>query len=274
MGANGKSTLTKVLMRVLGVGETGYAVAAAAEMLMIRKHSEHPAEIAKLAGARMVVCSELDDSQRFNEARIKDLTGGDMLDARFLYGQPFTFTPTHTMWLYGNKRPQAHTGGMAFWRRVKLIELEHVVPVERRDTALDDKLYAAGGTVLAWAIAGAVDYLTNGQREPGSISAATAAYAEDQDTVGRFVNDCCHRADSELVRIAVGKLRATYEAWCREVGEEPVSAKRFSVELRDRFAVGEARSNASRFFTRITLLEDPTDEPDGPEDDADRDWYR
>lgn len=260
IGANGKSTLAETLMHALGVGETGYAIAAPAEMLMIRKHSEHPAELAQLAGARLVVCSELDEGQRFAEAKIKQLTGRDSINARFLYGQPFTFTPSHTIWLLGNHRPQARTGGMAFWRRVKTIEFGNVVPPERRDPALGDKLAAAAGTVLAWAIAGALDYLTGGIREPASVSEATAAYAADQDTIGRFVTDVCHRADSDIVRIPVSELRAAYETWCREVGEEPATAKRLTQELQDRFAVGDGKSNGRRFYTRITILEEP--EPD------------
>lgn len=259
-GANGKSTLAETLMHALGVGEHGYAIAAPAEMLMIRKHSEHPAELAQLAGARMVVCSELDDGQRFAEAKIKQLTGRDSINARFLYGQPFTFTPTHTLWLLGNHRPQAATGGLAFWRRVKLIEFANVVPLEQRDPALGDKLNAVAGSILAWAIAGAVDYHTGGIREPGAVAAATAAYAADQDTVARFVAEQCHRADSDLVRIQVRRLRATYEAWCSEVGETPVLAKRFTQELRARFGVGETKSNGARFYTRITVLDDQEDE--------------
>lgn len=267
LGANGKSTLAETLMYALGVGEAGYSIAAPSEMLMIRKHSEHPAELAQLAGARLVVCSELDDGQRFAEAKIKQLTGRDSINARFLYGQPFTFTPSHTIWLLGNHRPAARTGGMAFWRRVKLIEFSRVVPVERRDPALGDKLNAAAGTVLAWAIQGALDYLAGGIREPESVARAVASYAADQDTVGRFIEDSCHRATSEMVRCSVTELRAAYESWCREVGEEPVAAKRLSQELRDRFGVGEAKSNGRRFYTRICLLdvEENTDESDPAE---------
>jgi P4 family phage/plasmid primase-like protien len=273
-GANGKSTLAETLMHALGVGETGYAIAAPSEMLMIRKHSEHPAELAQLAGARMVVCSELDDGQKFAESRIKHLTGRDSINARFLYGQPFTFLPSHTIWLLGNHRPQARTGGMAFWRRVKLLEFARVVPEERRDPALGDKLNAAAGTVLAWAIAGALDYLSGGIREPRAVAQAVAAYAEDQDTIGRFVADGCHRADSELVRVPATRLREAYEVWCREAGEEPASAKRLGQELRDRFGVVEKRSNGRRFYTRIALLEEEQDSAGSGTDEQAGWWQR
>lgn len=264
-GANGKSTFAETLVHTLGTGETGYATAAPSEMLMIRRHEAHPAELAQLAGIRMVVCSELDDGQRFAEARIKQLTGRDSINARFLYGQPFTFTPSHTIWLLGNHRPQARTGGLAFWRRVKTLEFTRVVPEPERDPALGDKLAAIAGTVLAWAVDGCLDYLAHGLGEPASVAAATAAYAADQDTIGRFVEDRCHRADSDHIRIQAGALRDAYDAWCRDVGEEPVSAKRFGTELRDRFNVGEARSNGRRFYTGITLLADDDEDQAQPD---------
>jgi putative DNA primase/helicase len=265
-GANGKSTLLEALMHAMRIGQAGYAIAVPAEMLMIRKHSEHPAELAQLAGARLVVASELDDGQRFAEARIKQLTGRDSINARFLYGQPFTFQPSQTIWMLGNTRPQARTGGLAFWRRVKLLNFANIVPVERRDPALGDKLNAAAGAVLAWAVAGAVDYLEGGVREPRTVSAATESYAADQDTVGRFVDDMCHLANSELVKTPVGTLRAQYDAWCREAGEEPVSARRLTQELSDRYGVRSIASNSKRHYVGVALLRADGDDADAPGD--------
>lgn len=264
-GANGKSTLLEALMHALRTGETGYATAAPSEMLMIRKHTEHPAELAQLAGARLVVCSELDDGQRFAEARIKQLTGRDSINARFLYGQPFTFHPSHTIWLLGNQRPQARTGGPAFWRRVKLVPFAHTVPEAARNPALGDTLAAAAGHVLAWAIAGAVDYATAGIREPDTVSEATARYASDQDTIGRFVEDRCQLGGGQQVRTPVAAVRAAYEAWCRDVGDQPASPRRLTQELAERFAVGDYRANTRRFYTSVTLLADdtPDEDPEG-----------
>jgi hypothetical protein len=54
-GANGKSTLQEAAMHALGRGDDGYARAGSSEMLMVRKHAEHPAELAQLSGARLVV---------------------------------------------------------------------------------------------------------------------------------------------------------------------------------------------------------------------------
>ncbi|NJC83171.1 hypothetical protein HC030_11455 [Planosporangium mesophilum] len=255
-GSNGKSTLLEAAMHALGRGEGGYAIAAPAEMLMVRTHAEHPAELAQLTGARLVVCAELEDGARFAESRIKQLTGRDSINARFMRGNPFTFAPSHTLWLLGNHKPVAKTGGPAFWRRVRLIPFGHTIPPERQEQRIGERLAEDAAAVLAWIVRGAVAYHADGLREPAIVTSATQEYARDEDTVGRFIDDQCHlAAGQELVQVGTTVLREAYERWCDEVGETPVSAKRLTQELRDRFRVGDARgAKGRRIYTGICLL--------------------
>ncbi|WP_051060808.1 phage/plasmid primase, P4 family, partial [Nocardiopsis gilva] len=234
-GANGKSTLADTVMRLVGIGETGYAISAPSEMLLASSANSHPTEIARLAGARLVVASELDDGQRFAEARIKMLTGRDVITGRFMRQDFFSFTPTHTLWLLGNHQPQVRTGGPAFWRRLRLVPFLHTVPEDRRDPHLEEKLVdGEGPAILAWLIRGAADYLAQGLPTPESVRLATRSYEQDQDTVARFLTDMCTLGDPSQQHMSIvgGKLRAAYEAWCRSEGEEPVSAKKFTTELK------------------------------------------
>ncbi|UQU67343.1 phage/plasmid primase, P4 family [Couchioplanes caeruleus] len=256
-GANGKSTLLEAAMHALGRGDDGYARAGSSEMLMVRKHAEHPAELAQLSGARLVVCAELDEGQRFAEARVKQLTGRDSLSARFMRRDWFTFEPSHTLWLLGNHLPAARAGGPAFWRRIRVLPFNRVVPPQRQDKKLGERLAQDAPAVLAWIIAGAAAYHQGGLREPASVSSATEAYARDQDTVGRFVDEQCHRQPGSAgVRTAVSVLRDAYERWCEQLGERPVSAKRLTQELQSRFGVADARGGkGQRFYTGIALLD-------------------
>lgn len=260
-GANGKSTLLEAAMHALGRGDDGYARAGSAEMLMVRKHAEHPAELAQLSGARLVVCAELDEGQRFAEARVKQLTGRDSLSARFMRRDWFTFEPSHTLWLLGNHLPVARAGGPAFWRRLRVLPFARVVPPERQDKKLGERLARDAPVILAWIITGAARYHEAGLGEPASVSSATAAYARDQDTVGRFVEEMCRlERGSAHVRCAVGALREEYERWCEQLGERSVSAKRLTQELQARFGVADARGGkGQRFYTGVGLLdgEDP-----------------
>ena len=246
-------------MYALGRGSEGYATVAASELLMVRQHPEHPSELATLAGARLVVCSELEDGQRFAEARVKQLTGRDSIPARFMRADWFSFTPSHTLWLVGNHRPEARTGGPAFWRRVRMVPFTRVVAPERQDRRLGERLAADAAVILAWIIRGAVAYHRDGLADPPAVRAATAAYARDEDTVGRFVEEQC-RLDSGCppVRVATTAFREAYERWCAEAGERPVSAKRLTQELRERFGVLDTRgAKGKRFYNGICLVDEP-----------------
>ncbi|MBF8193266.1 bifunctional DNA primase/polymerase [Nonomuraea sp. K274] len=258
-GGNGKGVFLESLVGVLG----DYATTAPSGFLMAKAHAGHETEIARLAGMRMVVCSEVADDDRFDEVKVKQLTGGDTLTARFMRQDHFTFNPTHHLWLMGNHQPSVRAGGRAFWRRLRLIPFEHEVPEENMVDDLQGILARDHGpALLAWIVAGAAAYHQGGLDEPESVKAATEHYAADQDTVARFVAACCHQADSVQVQINVTKFREAYEHWCFQEGETPVSPKKLTMELTKRHGVGDSRSSTARFYTRITLIT-PEQDHDG-----------
>lgn len=269
-GGNGKGVFLEAIAKVLG----DYASTAPNAFLMARNYSQHETEIARLSGARMVLCSEVNEDDKFDEAKVKQLTGGDTLTARFMRQDHFTFTPTHHLWLMGNYRPSVTSGGRAFWRRCRLIPFLHEVPEHQRVDDLQGILARDHGpAILQWIITGAAAYHRDGLQEPASVTQATEEYARDQDTVARFVDEMCHVAASPDVKIETRELQATYNRWCEDVGEAPVTAKRFGVDLRNRFEVRVSRSNGKRFYCGITALErDSSDEQsvtDGPDE-----WWK
>lgn len=250
-GANGKSVFMEVVQRVLGE----YAASASSRMLMRQAFHGHETEVARLAGARLVVLSELNDGERFDEAQVKLLTGGDRLSARFVRMDHFNFDPTHQLWLVGNHRPEVRAGGEAFWRRVRLIPFSRTVPPQDRVPNLARVMVAREGpAILKWIVDGAVDYSRNGLGEPGEVTSATAEYAQSEDTVARFVEECCRIGGGSYVRIAVREVREQYEAWCRESGDSPVSAKRLSMDLSRRFSVTLERTGGTRYYGNLHLL--------------------
>jgi len=262
-GANGKTTLLGAIQRLIGIGELGYSISAPADILLASAAQGHPTDVARLSGARLVVTSEIEDSQRFAEARIKQLTGRDTLTGRFMRQDFFSFTPTHTLWLLANHQPQVRSGGPAFWRRIRMLPFLHTVPVGARDPKLEDTLVEEEGpAILAWCIAGARDYLDHGLDMPDAVAEATEAYELDQDTVARFVSDVCQtgapgRPD---MRVTVKQLRSEYESWCHSEGEEPMNPKVFTQTLRSRYGVISERSSNTRWYTGIRVTDDTTEQ--------------
>ncbi|MFJ8827522.1 phage/plasmid primase, P4 family [Streptomyces sp. NPDC102467] len=262
-GANGKSVLLEVTMQILG----DYANAAPPGFLMEKgKFTEHSTELTELHGRRIVVCSELKPNDKFNEARVKLLTGGDTITARRMRQNFFTFTPTHKLWLLGNHRPEVGTGGHAFWRRMRIIPFERRVPDERKiDNLADELVTNEGPGILHWLIEGARRYLATRDRlhGPASVRIATAAYETTEDHVGRFIAERCVKTsdgyDPEL-RVEQKLLYETYGRWCSDEGIRASTPRAFASRIRQELCLASPadmiKSNAAKLYPGLGLLPD------------------
>jgi putative DNA primase/helicase len=256
-GKNGKSVLLDVLMKLLG----DYADAAPPGFLMARPYEGHPTDLAELHGRRVIVCSEVRPGDRFDEARVKLLTGGDRIKARRMRQDFFSFQPTHKLWLLGNHRPEVGTGGFAFWRRIRLIPFERVVSDDRKIDNLADVLVTEEGPgILNWLIAGARRYLA-GDRDlsgPERVRIATTSYAETEDHTGRFIGEACRIAPEQ--RAEQAQLYAAYKGWCHTEGAPPMSSRAFATRIRETVGIASPKemilSNQRKYYPGIGLLAD------------------
>jgi putative DNA primase/helicase len=256
-GKNGKSVLLDVLMKLIG----DYADAAPPGFLMARPYEGHPTDLAELHGRRVIVCSEVKPGDRFDEARVKLLTGGDRIKARRMRQDFFSFQPTHKLWLLGNHRPEVGSGGFAFWRRMRLIPFERVVPDHRKIDNLADLLVTEEGPgILNWLIEGARRYL-GGERDltgPERVRIATTAYAETEDHTGRFLSESC-RLDTEL-RAEQAWLYTAYKTWCQNEGAPPISSRAFAARVREVLGLASPKamilSNQRKYYPGIGLAAD------------------
>lgn len=233
-GANGKSTFLSTIHAMLG----DYA-SPAPRGLLFRSHGEkHPTEYASLHGRRFVTCSEIEEGQAFDEALVKDLTGGDPIECRRMREDFWTFQPTHKLFLAGNHKPTVRGDDEGIWRRMRLVPWLVTIPEAERDTTLVDKLREELTGILAWAVRGCLSWLKDGLKTPAAVTGATRAYREENDVVGEFMTTALV-FDPEA-RIARKDLRETYEAFCAEAGVEPLGGKRFAGRLRERGVRGTA----------------------------------
>ncbi|MET8538123.1 phage/plasmid primase, P4 family [Streptomyces sp. NPDC005065] len=256
-GKNGKSVLLDVLMKLLG----DYADAAPPGFLMARPYEGHPTDLAELHGRRVIVCSEVKPGDKFDEARVKLLTGGDRIKARRMRQDFFSFAPTHKLWLLGNHRPEVGTGGFAFWRRMRMIPFERVVSDDRKIDNLADILVAEEGPgILNWLIEGARRYLA-GDKDltgPQRVRIATTAYAETEDHTGRFLEECC--ALNPEQRAEQTRLYAAYKDWCQNEGAPAISSRAFATRVRELVGLASPKemkvSNQRKYYPGIGLLAD------------------
>lgn len=240
--ATGKSTFLEALKATMG----DYACTADFETLLRQNRDRGPRnDLARLQGARLVTASEVPAGRQFDEATIKQITGGDRISARFLYKEPFEYTPQFTIWLAANHRPSVREDDPAVWRRLKAVPFEKTVPDHERDPNLKAQLRdpAVGGpAILAWAVAGALQWKADGLGEPAAVSDATSEYRSEQEVFGQFVEDRCVLGDEQWVSLR--GIRGAYESWSAGNGHRyTYGQKRVAAQLRARGCVPRKRGD-------------------------------
>lgn len=228
LGRNGKSTFVNAIFDIFGQCATKIPVNA----LMSSKYDSAQTEIARLPGIRLVVASESDTGHRFSENVLKDMTGGDVLTGRELYGKTFTFVPQFTLWLYGNHKPAIRGTDEGIWRRIKMIPFMQQFTGDRCDPGLASKLRAEYPGILSWIARGLTMYRKDGLKVPETVSAATNDYRGEMDALGMFLEDCCVVGDA--YKCTVADMYRTYKSWAEHNGEYLLSHRRFGIELASR----------------------------------------
>jgi putative DNA primase/helicase len=231
-GANGKSTFLSTIHTLLGE----YATPAPRGVLFRSRGERHPTELATFFGRRFVTCSEIEEGQVFDEALVKDLTGGDRIECRRMREDFWMFTPTHKLFLAGNHKPTIRGDDEGIWRRMKLVPWTVTIPEHERDTTLLERLRAELPGILRWAVEGCLDWQTRGLSEPDGVRGATAAYRAENDALGEFFR--LHVVFEARASISRRELRRAYETWCTDNGHSPQAARRFSARLRESGVVG------------------------------------
>lgn len=222
--ATGKTVFIDTLGGLFGT----YHQTAAANTFASASKDRHPADLAKLAGARLVTASETQEGRAWDTQRVKVLTGGDRVSARFMRQDFFTYQPQYQIIIVGNSEPEVKGVDEALMRRL------HIVPFENRpdeiDRLLTDKLKDEWPGILAWCIDGCLEWLEDGLTPPPVVVDRTEAYRKEEDPVGLFLEHQCETGDPDGF-VSRRKLYSAWSQWMGQQGENPGSLK----QLRRRF---------------------------------------
>jgi len=227
-GANGKGTLLNTVAAIIG----DYATTAPMETFIATTSERHPTDMAGLRGARLVTAQETEEGRRWAEAKIKALTGGDKIAARFMRQDFFEFTPQFKLIIAGNHRPALRNVDEAIRRRLHLIPFTVTIPPDERDGTLPERLRAEWPGILAWMIRGAVAWASAGLRPPQVVRDATDKYLAAEDALERWLEERCD-LDPQCTATS-SDLYADWKRWCEETGEFSGSLKRFIQNLESR----------------------------------------
>ena len=251
-GANGKSVFVNTLATILG----DYATNAPMDTFMETRTDRHPTDMAGLRGARFVAAIETEQGKRWAESKLKNLTGGDKISARFMRQDFFEFFPQFKLFVAGNHKPAIRNIDEAMKRRLHLIPFTITVPPERRDKNLQHKLLAERDGILAWAVQGCLDWQRHGRLSPPQrVVDATEEYFEAEDALGRWLDERCVREAN--AKSLTAELFTDWKQWAEAAGEFVGAQRRFSDLLITRGIEKWRNSVGVRGFQGIGLKHPP-----------------
>jgi len=228
-GANGKSTLLNTIAAAMG----DYARQTESSTFTVQKRESVRNDLAALKGSRLVLALESGKDKKLDEAIVKQVSGGDKIAARFLFKEYFEYTPEFKIWWGFNHRPRIDDCTESIWDRIKLIPFNLRIPEERRDLNLPDNLLNELPGIINWMLEGLQEYRRIGLAEPDIVRAATAEYQEEQDILGEWIRENCVKGPGYWTPRA--ELYTSYHTWSTGRQENPMSPRKFGIEIGDRF---------------------------------------
>lgn len=249
-GANGKGTFMTVLAQIWG----DYCATAPVDTFLESRHERHPTEIARLAGRHMVQINETREGRRWDESKIKTLTGGDKITARFMQKDFFEFVPRFKPMFAGNHKPQLRTVDEAMRRRILMVPCTVTIAAQDRDPKLGEKLLAEAPRILAYFIEGFRLWQRHGLQPPDCVLAATEDYLVQQDDLRLWLDECTAATADETPS---KDLFLNWTQWKTLRGEEPGSQRTFNDKLEDK-GFRRKKTMTGIMFEKIRLSSVPT----------------
>jgi putative DNA primase/helicase len=222
-GRNGKGTFVNTVADIMG----DYAIVAPIDMFLLSKYDRHPTEIARLKGVRLVTAQETQKGRAWDEAKIKNLTGGDKLTGHFMRADYFDFFPTHKFLFSGNHKPSLRNVDEAIRARILLVPFTVRIPEKERDLKLGKKLEQEWPAILRWMIDGYLEWQRIGLNVPKIVRDASAEYFSDQDTLRDWL-EARTVAEHDQFTLSTA-LFGSWKQWC-EIRNLPIGTVNALVE--------------------------------------------
>ena len=200
-----------------------YAQAIPVEIFAMQKNaSTHPTGLASLDGPRFLHCSEVDENAAWNTTRLKSVTGGDIIAARFMRRDFFNFRPQGVVWIALNDLPGLRVVSDAIRRRIRVVPFHEVIPKQERDTGFDARWQKPENVaqVVRWALEGARMYAESGLPDCPAVSKVTKRYLDSEDVIGRFLDELVEFTGYTHDQVTRKQIRTAAEDYAQAEGRK------------------------------------------------------
>ena len=253
-GDTGKSQLKSLVERLLGKGNF---------IGIDLKEIEARFGTGAIYGTRLAGSSDMSFLSVDELKTFKKITGSDSLYAEFKGQQAFEFTYNGLLWFCMNRLPKfGGDNGQWVYDRIMVVRCPNVIPKDRQDKQLLDKMYAERNGIVYKAIQALQAVIRNGYRfsEPESISAARTRYMSENSTVVSFFEECmCPWQNGRIQKhCTTGRIYRVYQAWCRDNNNGfAKTAKEFREQLAEHldtvYAEMTTRQKGNTYYKDYTL---------------------
>lgn len=246
-GCNGKSLVMNTLSTMLG----DYSLHTDYSSFEL-KTNQQSNDIARTAHSRLLISSELPAGKRLDEARMKAISGGDQITARFLYKEPFTFNPHFKIWIAVNTFPTIKGTDNGIWRRVRIIPF-NVCFTGREEKDLDSRLLPEIPGIMNWAIEGTRKWQAEGLESTRVMKALVNAHRSESDSVAAFLQTAVIKSTTS--KITAKELYEGYCTWAKENSIVPESRITFGQRLNSK-GIKSHKSSGNKVYNGVSLQPD------------------
>lgn len=216
-GGNGKTTIANTVRRIMG----SYAVTAAINTFFQSRSERHSQELAVLRGSRLVIASEPNKNQTWDETKIKLLTGGENIRANLMYHNSTEYKPGYKILIVGNNKPRLDNVDEAMRRRFHVVPFNQIISDAERIKDYEERLVPEHPAILGKMLRGCENWFEFGLMPPVKVTEETTQYFDDQDLIRQWIEE---EGEIRLLPGATMTSPQVFAAWQKFAtarGEQP-----------------------------------------------------
>jgi len=268
-GANGKSTLIQLFEKSFG----DYCGKLPITVLTQKRSGSSSAtpEIAKTKGKRFVSLQEPEQNDQIHVGYMKELSGGDIIQARALYAEPVEFKPQFKIILACNDLPSIPSTDGGTWRRLRVVDfpskfVDHT-PVEKnefkKDIKLSEKMNNWKETFISLLLHLHKVYQTEGIIEPNEVKIFTKEYQKSSDTIMEYLDEHIEITNNKKDTILLTTIMNHFRSWYKEMYSEKSPGRKIIKPYLEKFFGSQMKSfgwKGARLKIDDEICEDDIDE--------------